>query len=91
MEEEGDLYLDRYEGWYSVRDEAYYEEEELSLAEDGASSRRMERPSNGQSRKAGFSGCPNTSSHCLTIMRPIPDLSAGEPRATKSCASSKAA
>ena len=36
MEERGDLYLDRYEGWYSVRDEAYYEEEELRLAEDGS-------------------------------------------------------
>src|SRR3954453_16951160 len=36
MEERGDLYLDRYEGWYSVRDEAYYEEEELGLAEDGS-------------------------------------------------------
>jgi len=36
MEERGDLYLDRYEGWYSVRDEAYYEEEELTRGEDGA-------------------------------------------------------
>src|SRR6478752_213729 len=36
MEERGDLYLDRYEGWYSVRDEAYYEEEELTLAESGS-------------------------------------------------------
>ena len=35
MEARGDLYLDRYEGWYSVRDEAYYEEDELSV-EDGA-------------------------------------------------------
>jgi methionyl-tRNA synthetase len=35
MEERGDLYLDRYEGWYSVRDEAYYEDDELSTAEDG--------------------------------------------------------
>jgi methionyl-tRNA synthetase len=35
MEERGDLYLDRYEGWYSVRDEAYYEEEELTAADDG--------------------------------------------------------
>jgi methionyl-tRNA synthetase len=26
MEANGDLYLDRYEGWYSVRDEAYYDE-----------------------------------------------------------------
>jgi methionyl-tRNA synthetase len=36
MEERGDLYLDRYEGWYSVRDEAYYEEDELKVAEDGS-------------------------------------------------------
>jgi methionyl-tRNA synthetase len=36
MEERGDLYLDRYEGWYSVRDEAYYEEGELTVAEDGS-------------------------------------------------------
>jgi len=35
MEERGDLYLDRYEGWYSVRDEAYYEEDELSVGDDG--------------------------------------------------------
>ena len=35
MEERGDLYLDRYEGWYSVRDEAYYEPDELTSADDG--------------------------------------------------------
>ena len=35
MEERGDLYLDRYEGWYSVRDEAYYEEDELIPGDDG--------------------------------------------------------
>jgi methionyl-tRNA synthetase len=35
MEQRGDLYLDRYEGWYSVRDEAYYEAEELTTADDG--------------------------------------------------------
>ena len=33
MEEKGDLYLDRYEGWYSVRDEAYYDESELVAGE----------------------------------------------------------
>ena len=36
MEERGDLYLDRYEGWYSVRDEAYYEPDELTTAQDGS-------------------------------------------------------
>jgi len=35
MEERGDLYLDRYEGWYSVRDEAYYDDEELTATDDG--------------------------------------------------------
>ncbi len=34
MEAAGDLYRDRYEGWYSVRDEAFYEESEL-IAGDG--------------------------------------------------------
>ncbi|MBA4767620.1 MAG: methionine--tRNA ligase [Porphyrobacter sp.] len=35
MEAAGDLYLDRYEGWYSVRDEAYYDESELQEGEGG--------------------------------------------------------
>lgn len=36
MEANGDLYLDRYEGWYSVRDEAFYDESELIEGEGGA-------------------------------------------------------
>jgi methionyl-tRNA synthetase len=35
MEANGDLYLDRYEGWYSIRDEAYYDESELTAGEEG--------------------------------------------------------
>ena len=35
MEAKGDLYLDRYEGWYSIRDEAYYDEKELVEGEGG--------------------------------------------------------
>jgi methionyl-tRNA synthetase len=35
MQAKGDLYLDRYEGWYSVRDEAFYEEKELTEGEGG--------------------------------------------------------
>ena len=35
MEDSGDLYLDRYEGWYSVRDEAFYDEGELTTGEGG--------------------------------------------------------
>jgi len=35
MEAAGDLYLDRYEGWYSVRDEAFYDDSELVEGEGG--------------------------------------------------------
>lgn len=35
MEASGDLYLDRYEGWYSVRDEAFYDEKELTEGDGG--------------------------------------------------------
>jgi methionyl-tRNA synthetase len=36
LESSGDLYLDRYEGWYSVRDEAFYDEKELTDGEGGS-------------------------------------------------------
>jgi methionyl-tRNA synthetase len=34
MATSGDIYLDAYSGWYSVRDEAYYAEEETAVGED---------------------------------------------------------
>jgi methionyl-tRNA synthetase len=34
MQQNGDIYIDAYSGWYSVRDEAYYAEEETILGED---------------------------------------------------------
>jgi len=35
MVDNGDIYLDKYSGWYSVRDEAYFDESELSEDENG--------------------------------------------------------
>src|SRR5580700_10534742 len=35
MKAAGDIYLSKYAGWYSVRDEAYYDEDETRLTEDG--------------------------------------------------------
>jgi methionyl-tRNA synthetase len=35
MAANGDIYLDSYSGWYSVRDEAYYAEDETRLNDDG--------------------------------------------------------
>jgi len=34
MEENGDIYKDTYSGWYSVRDEAYYDEGETTVNDD---------------------------------------------------------
>ncbi len=35
LNDNGDIYLGNYEGWYSVREEAYFTEDELTTAEDG--------------------------------------------------------
>ncbi|MCB8837106.1 methionine--tRNA ligase [Aurantimonas sp. VKM B-3413] len=35
MEANGDIYRDRYSGWYSVRQEAYFDEAETTLGPDG--------------------------------------------------------
>ncbi|RYY17130.1 MAG: methionine--tRNA ligase [Alphaproteobacteria bacterium] len=35
LRDNGDIYLGYYEGWYALRDEAFYNEEELTTATDG--------------------------------------------------------
>ncbi|MGI9401792.1 MAG: methionine--tRNA ligase, partial [Rhizobiaceae bacterium] len=35
MDANGDIYKDSYSGWYSVREEAYYDEKETELRDDG--------------------------------------------------------
>ena len=36
MQAKGDIYLSKYAGWYSVRDEAFFGEDELTTAPDGS-------------------------------------------------------
>jgi methionyl-tRNA synthetase len=36
IEANGDIYLGHYEGWYAVRDEAFYDESELTVRPDGS-------------------------------------------------------
>jgi methionyl-tRNA synthetase len=36
IERNGDIYLGHYEGWYAIRDEAFYDESELSTRPDGS-------------------------------------------------------
>ena len=51
MAANGDIYKGGYAGWYSVRDEAYYDEEET----DGARRRRALRPA-GHAGRMGRGG-----------------------------------
>jgi len=44
MVESGDIYLGHYEGWYAVRDEAYYAEDELEKGPDGKFTARSGAP-----------------------------------------------
>jgi methionyl-tRNA synthetase len=64
MEAKGDLYLDRYEGWYSVRDEAYYDEKELVEGEGAKSCPRRGLRSNGPRKRPGSSACLAMPSRC---------------------------
>src|SRR6476660_6259618 len=36
IDSSGNIYLGHYEGWYAVRDEAFYDEEELAVRADGS-------------------------------------------------------
>jgi len=71
MEQNGDIFLSKYAGWYSVRDEAYYDEGELT-ERDGKKYAPTERRSNGWKRKAGFSGSPPMATGCWRSTRRTP-------------------
>ena len=43
LEATGEIYLGHYEGWYAVRDEAFYGEDELTDAPDGDEDRAHRR------------------------------------------------
>ena len=44
MQANGDIYLSKYAGWYSVRDEAYYTEDETEIREGGRVSKKTSTP-----------------------------------------------
>ena len=75
MKANGDIYLSKYAGWYSVRDEAYFDESELTRRRrTAASSRRAARRRNGSRRRAISSGCRPTPTGCSRITKAQPDF-----------------
>jgi hypothetical protein len=69
MEANGDIYLGKYGGWYSVRQEAYFDESETTVGEDGVRANRSAPRSNGSRRKAIISACRPMATSCSSSTR----------------------
>ena len=80
MEANGDLYLDRYEGWYSVRDEAYYGEEELVEGEGGVKLSPQGTPVQWTAEESWFFRLSNYQDKLLALYRDNPDFIRPESR-----------
>jgi methionyl-tRNA synthetase len=80
MADAGDLYLDRYEGWYSVRDEAFYEEKELTVAEDGTKLSPQGTPVEWTAEETWFFRLSKYQQPLLDLYRAEPDFIRPESR-----------
>ena len=80
MEASGDLYLDRYEGWYSVRDEAFYGEEELIEGEGGIKLSPQGTPVEWTVEESWFFRLSRYQDALLTLYRDNPDFIRPESR-----------
>jgi methionyl-tRNA synthetase len=80
MEASGDLYLDRYEGWYSVRDEAYYGEEELTEGEEGVKLSPQGTPVEWTVEESWFFRLSKYQDQLLALYRDNPDFIRPESR-----------
>ena len=69
MEARGDLYLARYEGWYSVRDEAYYDEKELIEGEGGAKLSPQHTPVEWTEEETWFFRLSNYTEQLLELLK----------------------
>ena len=80
MEEAGDLYLDRYEGWYSVRDEAFYDESELIDGEGSEKLSPQRTPVEWTAEETWFFRLSKYQDRLLALYRDNPDFIRPETR-----------
>ena len=74
LEASGDLYLDRYEGWYSVRDEAFYDEKELIEGEGDAKLSPQGTPVEWTAEETWFFRLSKYEKQLLTLYENQPDF-----------------
>jgi methionyl-tRNA synthetase len=80
LEANGDLYLDRYEGWYSVRDEAFYDEKELVGGEGEAKLSPQGTPVEWTTEETWFFRLSKYEQKLLNLFDANPDFIAPEGR-----------
>jgi len=80
MKDSGDLYLDRYEGWYSVRDEAFYEDSELVEGEGGEKVSPQGTPVEWTAEETWFFRLSKYQDRLLELYRDNPDFIRPESR-----------
>jgi methionyl-tRNA synthetase len=80
LEAAGDLYLDRYEGWYSVRDEAFYDDSELTDGEGGEKLSPQGTPVEWTSEETWFFRLSKYQEPLLKLYRDNPDFIRPESR-----------
>jgi methionyl-tRNA synthetase len=80
MAKSGDIYLSKYSGWYSVRDEAYYAENETSVGEDKVRRGPTETPVEWVEEESYFFRLSAYQDRLLKLYREHPDFVLPEAR-----------
>jgi methionyl-tRNA synthetase len=74
MEANGDIYLDKYSGWYSVRDEAYYDESETRLDDEGTRLGPNNTPMEWVEEESYFFKLSTYADKLLDLYKSVPDF-----------------
>jgi methionyl-tRNA synthetase len=74
MAANGDIYLDRYSGWYSVRQEAYFDEKETTVGDDGVRREPLGSPVEWNEEETYFFRLSAYEERLLELYRSRPDF-----------------
>jgi methionyl-tRNA synthetase len=74
MQNAGDIYLDKYSGWYSVRDEAYYDASETRLDDKGVRLGPHSTPVEWVEEESYFFRLSNYAEKLLKLYNEVPDF-----------------
>jgi len=74
MQENGDIYLDKYAGWYSLRQEGYFDEKETTLGDDGVRREPLGSPVEWVEEESYFFKLSNYGDRLLAHIEENPDF-----------------